>query len=213
MINRSETTIVDLVEDEWLWGWDPTPGIVSVWAEADGRALVWRRHPATGELVREDDALPAVAAARLDSTTSGTSATRSRPTATPDARVTYRELDGPGRAALSRVAPTTGATLTSARAATARRGGSGRRVGHLRELGRTTRARRCRRRSSTSSRPGRTYFRDLVVRPAAPPAVRSRDDRPRSRARPHLHGRGARSRRRDRGARGARRRTTRPRRS
>jgi DNA polymerase, archaea type len=30
-------------EDEQLWGWDPTPGIVSVWAEASGRALVWRR--------------------------------------------------------------------------------------------------------------------------------------------------------------------------
>jgi hypothetical protein len=27
-------------EDEWLWGWDPTPGIVSVWAEADGRGGV-----------------------------------------------------------------------------------------------------------------------------------------------------------------------------
>ncbi|MFP2926942.1 hypothetical protein ACLESO_17435, partial [Pyxidicoccus sp. 3LG] len=33
------------VEDEWLWGWDPTPGIVSVWAEPDGRAFVWRRLP------------------------------------------------------------------------------------------------------------------------------------------------------------------------
>src|SRR5215471_21256926 len=41
-------------EDEWLWGWDPTPGIVSVWAEADGRALVWRRLPATGEFLREE---------------------------------------------------------------------------------------------------------------------------------------------------------------
>ena len=30
-------------EDEWLWGWDPTPGIVSVWADADGRVTVWRR--------------------------------------------------------------------------------------------------------------------------------------------------------------------------
>ena len=39
--------------DEWLWGWDPTPGIVSVWADADGRATVWRRIAATGELVRE----------------------------------------------------------------------------------------------------------------------------------------------------------------
>ena len=40
-------------EDEWLWGWDETPGIVSVWAEADGRALVWRR--VAGELVREEE--------------------------------------------------------------------------------------------------------------------------------------------------------------
>ena len=40
--------------DEWLWGWDPTPGIVSVWAERDGRAIVWRRIAETGELVREE---------------------------------------------------------------------------------------------------------------------------------------------------------------
>lgn len=43
------------IEDEWLWGWDPTPGIVSVWAEPDGRATVWRRLPATGELVVEEE--------------------------------------------------------------------------------------------------------------------------------------------------------------
>jgi DNA polymerase elongation subunit (family B) len=40
-------------EDEWLWGWDATPGIVSVWADADGRAVVWRR--VSGELVREEE--------------------------------------------------------------------------------------------------------------------------------------------------------------
>jgi DNA polymerase elongation subunit (family B) len=40
-------------EDEWLWGWDPTPGIVSVWAERDGRALVWRRAPGGGALTCE----------------------------------------------------------------------------------------------------------------------------------------------------------------
>ena len=42
----------DRREDEWLWGWDPTPGIVSVWADADGRAIVWRR--LSGDLVREE---------------------------------------------------------------------------------------------------------------------------------------------------------------
>jgi len=40
-------------EDEWLWGWDATPGIVSVWAEADGQAVVWRR--VAGELLREEE--------------------------------------------------------------------------------------------------------------------------------------------------------------
>jgi len=35
-------------------GWDPTPGIVSVWAGWDGRAIVWRRLPSSGRLIRED---------------------------------------------------------------------------------------------------------------------------------------------------------------
>ena len=43
------------VEDEWLWGWDETPGIVSVWAEGNGRASVWRRIVEDGKLVREDE--------------------------------------------------------------------------------------------------------------------------------------------------------------
>jgi DNA polymerase, archaea type len=30
-------------DDTWLFGWDTTPGIVSVWADRNGRALVWRR--------------------------------------------------------------------------------------------------------------------------------------------------------------------------
>src|SRR2546429_1624194 len=30
-------------DDTWLFGWDPTPGIVSVWADRSGRALVWQR--------------------------------------------------------------------------------------------------------------------------------------------------------------------------
>ncbi len=42
------------IQDDWLWGWDPTPGIVSVWAEPEGRALVWRRDAETRVLVREE---------------------------------------------------------------------------------------------------------------------------------------------------------------
>lgn len=38
-------------DDDGLWGWDPTPGIVSVWATPTGQATVWRR--VDGALVRE----------------------------------------------------------------------------------------------------------------------------------------------------------------
>jgi len=31
------------LEDEWLFGWDPTPGIVSVWVQRHGRAVIWQR--------------------------------------------------------------------------------------------------------------------------------------------------------------------------
>src|SRR5262245_25347206 len=32
-----------VIDDETLFGWDPTPGIVSVWADHDGQAIVFRR--------------------------------------------------------------------------------------------------------------------------------------------------------------------------
>ena len=31
------------LEDEYLFGWDDTPGIVSVWASRAGEAILWRR--------------------------------------------------------------------------------------------------------------------------------------------------------------------------
>jgi DNA polymerase, archaea type len=39
--------------DEWLFGWDDTPGIVSVWADHSGRALIWRR--LGGQVICEPD--------------------------------------------------------------------------------------------------------------------------------------------------------------
>ncbi|HET7698269.1 MAG TPA: DNA polymerase domain-containing protein [Vicinamibacterales bacterium] len=66
-------------------GWDPTPGIVSVWAEWDGRAIVWRRIPESGALVREDARFRPWAL--LDSL---------EPLGPPSGHFRYRELEGPG---------------------------------------------------------------------------------------------------------------------
>ena len=66
-------------------GWDSTPGIVSVWAEWDGRASVWRRTPDSGALVREDVRFrPWVLLDSLE------------PLGAPSGHFRYRELDGPG---------------------------------------------------------------------------------------------------------------------
>jgi DNA polymerase elongation subunit (family B) len=66
-------------------GSDPTPGIVSVWAEWDGRAIVWRRLPDTGALVREDVRFkPWVLIDSLE------------PLGPPSGHFRYRELQGPG---------------------------------------------------------------------------------------------------------------------
>jgi DNA polymerase elongation subunit (family B) len=70
-------------------GWDPTPGIVSVWAEWDGRAIVWRRLPQSGRLVRDDVRFrPWVLLDRLDLVPASARDNKSG--------LAYRELEGPG---------------------------------------------------------------------------------------------------------------------
>ncbi|MFN8549345.1 MAG: hypothetical protein U0527_15575 [Candidatus Eisenbacteria bacterium] len=81
---------------EGLWGWDPIPGIVSIWAEASGLATLWRRLPTTGELLREEARFrPWVLLDRLDDLL------HLGPGLSPEgeggARVTFRELEGTGR--------------------------------------------------------------------------------------------------------------------
>jgi DNA polymerase elongation subunit (family B) len=119
-------------EDEWLWGWDSTPGIVSVWAESDGRAVVWRRLVETGQLVREEARFrPWLVLDRLDDLRHlGEQLARE---GTAGALVGYRELDGPGTLRYL-VSAGDGKTLTAAvlEGATKR---LGRRVVHLRDLG------------------------------------------------------------------------------
>jgi len=148
---------VQTIEDEWLWGWDPTPGIVSVWAEGDGRATVWRRIAETGALVREEARFrPWLLLDRLDDLRH--LGVRLGPEGTPGTRVNYRELDGIGTLRYL-VSADDVRTLTSAvLQGSARR--LRRHIGHLRELGK----------ECVLALPpeeqylvatGRTYFRDL----------------------------------------------------
>ncbi|HEV7555671.1 MAG TPA: ribonuclease H-like domain-containing protein, partial [Kofleriaceae bacterium] len=129
------------MEDDWLWGWDPTPGIVSVWATHDGQATVWRR--VGGELVRDDVQFrPWLVVSSLDGI---------------GPNVTTRELDGEGELRHV-IRADDGRTLTNAvlRGATRRLGTP---ITSLRALG-----------DDVISLPpeeqylvatGRTYFRDL----------------------------------------------------
>ncbi len=135
-------------QDEWLWGWDPTPGIVSVWAEAEGRAVVWRRIPETGELVVEEERFrPWLLLDRLDDLRHL------------GAQVTWRELEGPGTLRYLVSADDARALAAAVLEGATQR--LGRRIANLRELGK----------ESVLALPpeeqylvatGRNYFRDLA---------------------------------------------------
>ena len=119
-------------QDEWLWGWDATPGIVSVWAESDGHATVWRRIAATGELLREEARFrPWLLLNGLEDLRhlgDGLAAE-----GVVDASVCYRELQGPGTLRYL-ISAKDGNILTTA----VLEGASqrlGHRVGHVSELG------------------------------------------------------------------------------
>lgn len=142
-------------EDEWIWGWDATPGIVSVWATLDGRAVVWRREH--GALVREQERFrPWVLLDSLDDLQH--LGQRLGPEADTGALITFRELGGDGALRWLVTAADT-RTITSALLHGASRR-LGRPVGHVRELGAV---------SILLLPPeeqylvatGRTYFRDL----------------------------------------------------
>lgn len=140
----SRSPHVERMDTEWLWGWDPTPGIVSVWADGSGRAWVWRRE--NGVLIQED--------------------VRYRPWVLVDniehlleADVRWHELEGPG-ALRFHVSADQGRTLTGAllAAATAR---AGRPVTHLSELDKTTILNLSPEEQYLVAS-GRTYFRGLA---------------------------------------------------
>ncbi len=125
-------------EDAWLWGWDPTPGIVSVWADGQGRATVWRR--IDGRLqVERARFRPWIVLDRVDDL-------RGR------AGIGVRELDGDGALRFVVHAEELG-TLT--RAVT-----QARRVGHVRDLGDAVLVLPPEEQYLVQS--GRTYFRGMA---------------------------------------------------
>ncbi len=104
-------------EDEWLWGWDKAPGIVSVWAEPTGRATVWRR--IGGTLIRDDVRFkPWLVLDRLDDVPRG---------------IAVRELAGDGELRFLVSADDLDALTGAILHAASRR--LGRRLGHIRDLG------------------------------------------------------------------------------
>jgi DNA polymerase, archaea type len=148
-------------QDEWLWGWDPTPGIVSVWAEPDGRVWIWRRLGAGGALVCERERFrPWLLLDSLDDLQHlGSQLVPETDHRSDLHKVTYQELDGAGELRYL-VRGEDGRALLSA----VLRGASdrlGRPVRSVRQLGE----------ASVLSLPpeeqylvasGRNYFRDLV---------------------------------------------------
>lgn len=140
-----------LLHDEFLWGWDPTPGIVSVWATPTGQATIWRRMPPGGTLLREDATFrPWLLLDRIDDLP--LSALRR-------AGGRYRLLDGPGVLRYLVSAHDLGALRSAVLQAATRR--LGRPVSQLRELGKEhVLALPPEEQYLVAS--GRTYFRDLT---------------------------------------------------
>jgi DNA polymerase elongation subunit (family B) len=144
-------------QHDWLWGWDPTPGIVSVWAEDDGRAFIWRRDRASGTLVCEKDRFrPWLLVRRLSDVDAGSLG----PNGDPASAITYRELDGPGELRFHVSANTLGRLSTAVVAGASRR--LGRAVTHIRELQDEDDVLVLPIEEQYLVATGRTYFRDLT---------------------------------------------------
>ncbi|HEY7357511.1 MAG TPA: DNA polymerase domain-containing protein [Ktedonobacterales bacterium] len=90
---------IEPARDERLFGWDQTPGIVSVWASREGQAVIWRR--AGGQVTCESERFrPWLFAATLaDLAHLGSAAIPASAPGGADAIVSYQELEYPASAA------------------------------------------------------------------------------------------------------------------
>ena len=100
-VSNSTSSLQEQLEtqDEYLFGWDTTPGIVSVWAARDGRAIVWRRVKGSeGDCVQctEERFRPWLFAATLEDLKQlGPTLLASDAPGARDGLVSYRVLNGP----------------------------------------------------------------------------------------------------------------------
>jgi DNA polymerase, archaea type len=139
--------------DEVLFGWDLTPGIVSVWADREGSAFVWRRERGALVAVREHFDAWALAASPRDLEAAHAARTPGRD------RVRCDELDGPEGSYRYRLSAPSARLLEAVVTAGASRR-LGRPVASLRELGGAYYEQGPAEQYLTAS--GRVYFRGLA---------------------------------------------------
>lgn len=84
----------DQTIDEHLFGWDPTPGIVSVWADRSGYAWVWQRLEGQIRCTEEVFCPWLLSTTLADLTHLGPSLQQEAEEQDRQAAVSYRELDG-----------------------------------------------------------------------------------------------------------------------
>lgn len=96
-ISHTLETLSTSTIDDWVFGCDPMPGIVSVWAQRDGRAVVWQREGARILCIKEIFR-PWLFATTLDDLAHiGSALTASPPTELRNdtSQISYHLLDGP----------------------------------------------------------------------------------------------------------------------
>jgi len=81
--------------DAWLFGWDATPNIVSIWADRSGRALIWQRDGAEVRCTEERFRPWLFAASFDDLAHLGRGLAHETEAAPATASFSYCELDGP----------------------------------------------------------------------------------------------------------------------